>query len=103
MSRVANWTSAFQGAFTLMLTVVTLLLGVSLKVDEDLPWASPIVVGLLIAAAVGSASFILVEAKIAKEPILPMSLLLQRTPAAVGMVNLYVDYPLSVLVINCRS
>lgn len=81
----------YLGAFTLMITVASLLLGVSLKTDEDLAWGNPIVVSLLVTAACGGTAFIFVETRVAREPILPMSLLLQRTPAAVGLSNFFVS------------
>ncbi|KZW03875.1 MFS general substrate transporter [Exidia glandulosa HHB12029] len=81
----------YLGALTLMITVASLLLGVSLKTDEDLAWSNPIVVGLLVTAVLGGAAFAFVEARVAREPILPMSLLLQRTPAAVGLSNFFVS------------
>lgn len=78
----------YLGALTLMITVASLLLGVSLKTDEDLAWGDPIVVGLLVTAVLGGVAFAFIETRVAREPILPMSLLLQRTPAAVGLSNL---------------
>ncbi|KAH7100557.1 vacuolar amino acid permease [Auriculariales sp. MPI-PUGE-AT-0066] len=87
----------YLGALTLMSTVATLLLGVSLKTDEDLPWSSPVVIGLLITAALSAVAFVFVESKVAKEPILPMSLLTERTPAAVGSTNLCVSVGLHLL------
>jgi hypothetical protein len=76
------------GSFTIVGTVGSLLLGFSLKTGEELPWAHPWVWGLLVASVVFGLCFIIVETKIAKEPVLPMRLLFRRTPLAVALANL---------------
>ncbi|UFP96434.1 MFS transporter [Gloeobacter morelensis MG652769] len=62
----------YWGAVLLMLTVVPLLAALSLE-KEKYAWDSPLVLGLLAAAAVGFGLFIFAERR-AKEPILPLSL-----------------------------
>jgi len=77
------------GALTLVSSVGTLLLGVSLKTEEDMPWSHPLIIGLLAGSLTCTILFILVETYIAREPVLPMKLLLQRTPAAVAASNFF--------------
>lgn len=79
----------FFGSFTLAGTVGALLLGVSLKESAALPWASPIVWGLLVASGVLMIVFVIVEAKLAVSPVLPLRLITQRTPLAVCLTNLF--------------
>lgn len=79
----------FFGSFTLAGTVGALLLGVSLKESAALPWASPIVWGLLVASGVLMIVFVMVEAKLAVSPVLPLRLITQRTPLAVCLSNLF--------------
>lgn len=79
----------FLGSFTLAGTVGALLLGVSLKESAALPWASPIVWGLLVASGVLMIVFVTIEAKIAVSPVLPLRLITQRTPLAVCLSNFF--------------
>jgi MFS family permease len=76
------------GSFTLIICVGSLLLGFSLKGTEELEWRDPWVWGLLLTSFIFLIAFIGVEAKISPEPIMPMSLLLSRTPFAVALTNL---------------
>lgn len=77
------------GSLTLVLTVGCLLLGLSLKSTEELPWSHPIVWGLLISSAVWCALFIMVESWWAPYPVMPMRLIKQRTPLAVSLSNFF--------------
>ncbi|KAF8707361.1 vacuolar amino acid permease, partial [Rhizoctonia solani] len=77
----------YAGSFTLVVCVGSLLLGLSLKTGEDLKWSSPIVVSLLCLGAVFAVVFVLVEAKWAPEPVMPMRLLTMRTPFFVAVSN----------------
>ncbi|QRW19223.1 major facilitator superfamily transporter [Rhizoctonia solani] len=77
----------YAGSFTLVVCVGSLLLGLSLKTGEDLKWSSPIVVSLLCLSAVFAVVFVLVEAKWAPEPVMPMRLLTMRTPFFVAVSN----------------
>lgn len=78
----------YFGSLTLASTVGSLLLAVTLRASEELPWSHPWVYGLLITSAIMSVAFIYVEGWFAKEPILPLRLLKQRTPRFVALSNL---------------
>ncbi|KAI0092776.1 MFS general substrate transporter [Irpex rosettiformis] len=77
------------GSLTLVGTVGCLLLGLSLKSTEELPWSSPVVWGLLLASGVWCILFILVESYWAPYPVMPMKLVTQRTPLAVSLSNFF--------------
>ena len=76
----------FLGAITLVLTLVTLLLGLNTG-GNQVPWTHPLVLGSLIMAGIFLALFIYVEAKVATEPVIPVRLLLDRTVAAACLTN----------------
>ncbi|EKM59678.1 uncharacterized protein PHACADRAFT_87775 [Phanerochaete carnosa HHB-10118-sp] len=77
------------GSLTLVLTVGSLLLGLSLKSTEELPWSHPVVWGLLVSSAVWCALFVMVESRWASYPVMPMRLVRQRTPLAVSLSNFF--------------
>lgn len=77
----------FLGSLTLVSAVACLLVAVTLNVVEETPASDPLVYGLFTASAISLVLFIGVEAKVAKEPILPMRLLTSRTPVATAIVN----------------
>ena len=77
------------GSLTLVLTVGCLLLGLSLKSTEELPWSHPIVWGLLVASVVWCVLFVIVESYVAPYPVMPMRLVKQRTPLAVSLSNFF--------------
>ncbi|OCH88298.1 MFS general substrate transporter [Obba rivulosa] len=79
----------FLGSFTLVGTVGCLLLGISLKSTEELPWSNPIIWGLLLASAISCAFFIYVETYVSPYPVMPMRLIKQRTPLAVSLSNFF--------------
>ncbi|CAL1702255.1 unnamed protein product [Somion occarium] len=79
----------FLGSITLVSTVGCLLLGLSLKSTEELPWTHPLVWGLLVASIVWAVLFVLVEARWAPFPVMPIRLVTQRTPLAVSLSNLF--------------
>ncbi|EMD40562.1 hypothetical protein CERSUDRAFT_111161 [Gelatoporia subvermispora B] len=79
----------FLGSFTLVGTVGCLLLGLSLKSTEELPWSNPIIWGLLLASVVWCAFFIYVETYVSPYPVMPMRLIKQRTPLAVSLSNFF--------------
>lgn len=79
----------FAGSFTLVMTVGSLLLGLSLKSTEEMPWSHPLIWGLLVASAVWGALFMLVELYWAPYPVMPMRLIKQRTPLAVSFSCLF--------------
>nr|GAT53986.1 predicted protein [Mycena chlorophos] len=77
------------GSFTLVGFVGCLLLGVSLKSTEELPWSHPLIYGLLVVSVISGISFVLVEKYWAVSPVMPLHLLMQRTPFAVSVSNLW--------------
>lgn len=77
------------GSLTLVLTVGCLLLGLSLKSTEEMPWSHPVICGLLVSSAVFCALFIMVESWWAPYPVMPMRLIKQRTPLAVSLSNFF--------------
>lgn len=79
----------FLGSLTLVGAVGCLLLGLSLKSTEELPWSHFIVWGLLAASAVSCVLFIFVESYWAPYPVMPMRLITQRTPLAVSLSNFF--------------
>ena len=76
----------FLGAVTLILTLVTLLMGLNTG-GNQVPWTHPIVLTSLPLSAVFLGIFIYVEARVASEPIIPVKLLLDRTVAAACLTN----------------
>ncbi|KAG0705491.1 vacuolar amino acid permease [Suillus ampliporus] len=77
----------FMGSFTLVGAVAGLLLGFSLKTTEELPWSHPLIWGLFCTSAVFWVAFILVEARWAPYPVMPLRLITRRTPLAVSLAN----------------
>ncbi|KAF1849201.1 MFS general substrate transporter [Cucurbitaria berberidis CBS 394.84] len=67
----------FIGAILMTLSILALLIPLEVGGDR-VPWSSPIIMVLLIGSAVFGALFLATEAWIAKEPMLPLSLLRQR-------------------------
>ncbi|KAJ5613036.1 hypothetical protein N7510_006230 [Penicillium lagena] len=76
----------FLGAVTLVITLVTLLLGLNTG-GNQVPWTHPLVLTSLPLAAVFLGIFIFVEVKVASEPIIPVRLLLDRTVLAACLIN----------------
>lgn len=77
----------FLGALSLVLGLSSTLIGLSLMSANDLPISNPLVWG---GFAIGFASisfFFYAEAKIARNPILPLRLITQRSGAAVAFAN----------------
>ncbi|KAI0637813.1 vacuolar amino acid permease [Trametes polyzona] len=77
------------GSFTLVGTVGCLLLGLSMKSTEELPWSHPLIWGLLLASLVFGAAFIWVETCYSPYPVMPMRLIKQRTPLFVSLSNFF--------------
>ncbi|TXT03854.1 hypothetical protein VHUM_04331 [Vanrija humicola] len=84
----------YAGSTLLAAAIGSLLLGVSLKTAASKPdggeyaWSDPLVAGLLAAFVVITIVFLVVEGKYAAEPVLPLGLLMRRTPASVAFSNL---------------
>lgn len=76
----------FLGAITLVITLVTLLLGLNTG-GNQVPWTHPIVLTSLPLSAVFLGIFIYVEARVASEPVIPVKLLLDRTVASACLTN----------------
>lgn len=76
----------FLGAFSLVTTLVLLLLGLN-SGGNIVPWNHPLVYVSLPLSGVSLLAFIYVEARIAKEPIIPVKLLLDRTVAGACLTN----------------
>jgi MFS family permease len=83
----------FLGSATLVGTVASLLVSLTLKTsaDQELPWSDYRVWGLLVVSAVFGIAFILVEKYVSSEPIMPLRLITQRTPAFVAVSNFLIS------------
>jgi len=69
--------------------VSTMILGLNLGGNE-LPWTHPLVLTMLPLAALFFILFLVVEGKFAKQPILPLYLLSNRTPLVAALVFSFV-------------
>ena len=76
----------FLGAITLVITMVTLLLGLNTG-GNQLPWSHPLVLVSLPLSAAFLGLFVYIEARVATEPIIPIKLLLDRTVASACLTN----------------
>ncbi|KAF4630452.1 hypothetical protein G7Y89_g7685 [Cudoniella acicularis] len=76
----------FLGAFTLVVTLVLLLLGLN-SGGNIVPWTHPLVLISLPLSLVSLLLFIYIEAKVASEPVIPVTLLLNRTVMAACLCN----------------
>jgi hypothetical protein len=79
----------WAGSFTLVICVGSLLLALSLKTTEEYPWDHPVVATLLAGSVVFAMLFFLAEKHWAVEPVMPLRLLVQRTPLFVSLTSLY--------------
>ena len=80
----------FLGSSLLIATLVLLLLGLN-SGGNTLPWDHPLILAAFAAFALSFCIFVLVETKIAAEPILPLRLLLNRTVASVCLTNWFIN------------
>lgn len=76
----------FLGAVTLIITLVTFLLGLNTG-GNQVPWTHPLVLTSLALSAVFLVLFVYVEVKLASEPIIPVHLLLDRTVLSACLTN----------------
>ncbi len=76
----------FLGAFTLVASLVLLLLGIN-SGGNIVPWSHPIVLVSLPLSVVFFLAFIYIEDRVASEPIIPVRLLLNQTVAAACLTN----------------
>jgi MFS family permease len=74
------------GAFTLILTLILLLLGLN-SGGNVVPWTHPLVLTTLPLSAVFLFVFIYVESSYAEEPVIPVRLLLNRTVLSACLTN----------------
>lgn len=79
----------FLGAITLVGSVSLILVGLSLG-GNQLPWDAPLVYGSLIGGFVLLVIFVLVEKYVAREPLLPLRVLFNRTPLFVALTNWFI-------------
>ena len=76
----------FAGAFVLILALSIQLVGLGLGGNE-LPWNSPVVIGLLIGSVVLLAIFVAIESRTTAIPIIPLRMLKGRLPIATQISN----------------
>ncbi|KAK2603583.1 hypothetical protein QQS21_004263 [Conoideocrella luteorostrata] len=76
----------FSGALTLVATLVLLLLGLN-SGGNVVKWSHPLVLVSLSLSIVALVLFVCIESRWAKEPIIPMRLLLDRTVLAACFIN----------------
>lgn len=76
----------FLGAVTLIMTLVTFLLGLNTG-GNQVPWTHSLVLTTLPLSAVFLGVFIYVEANLASEPVIPVHLLLDRTVLSACLTN----------------
>lgn len=76
----------FLGAFTLVLTLVLLLLGLN-SGGNIVPWTHPLVLSSLPLSLLSLALFIYIEDRVAAEPIIPVRLLLNRSVISALLTN----------------
>lgn len=78
------------GALTLVSAVAMLLVGLSLGGNE-LPWANPIVVVTLVGGLAIFGAFVAVEKYVAREPLMPLSVLFHKTPGFVSLACFFIS------------
>jgi hypothetical protein len=92
----------WAGSATLVTCIGAFVVAVSLKSAEGYSWSDPLVIGLLVASAGFAVLFFLAEKHWAKEPVMPLRLLTQRTPLFVALSNLCVPSLLNSLYLNTQ-
>ncbi|CZT05148.1 related to multidrug resistance protein fnx1 [Rhynchosporium graminicola] len=76
----------FLGAFTLLVTLVLLLLGLN-SGGNILPWTHPLILASFPLSSAALCAFVYIELYVAAEPVIPVRLLLNRTVAAACLCN----------------
>ncbi|KAL7006572.1 hypothetical protein EMMF5_003738 [Cystobasidiomycetes sp. EMM_F5] len=79
----------FLGALSMVSAVTLLLLGLSLG-GNQYEWSHPIVYGSIIGGSVLLVIFVLIEKYVAREPLLPLRVLFNRTPLFVSLTNWFI-------------
>ncbi|KAJ7234813.1 MFS general substrate transporter [Mycena rebaudengoi] len=77
----------YAGTFSLVAALLTFLLGMNFKTILSYEWEDPNVWGYLVASVVLLCTFLVVEFKLAAEPVMAVELLRQRTPFFVATHN----------------
>ncbi|KAJ7647857.1 MFS general substrate transporter [Roridomyces roridus] len=77
----------YAGSATLVLALVTFLLGMNFKSTGGYEWSDPQVWGLLVTGVAIASLFVLIELKFASEPVMPITMLKRRTPGFVALHN----------------
>ncbi|KAJ7700702.1 MFS general substrate transporter [Mycena rosella] len=77
----------YAGSASLMLALLTSLVGMSFKTSAGYEWEDPRVWGLLTTGVVLACLFVLIELKFAVEPGMPISMLKRRTSGFVALNN----------------
>uniref|UniRef100_A0A8H7XZJ5 Major facilitator superfamily (MFS) profile domain-containing protein n=1 Tax=Psilocybe cubensis TaxID=181762 RepID=A0A8H7XZJ5_PSICU len=80
----------YLGSASLMMTVGSILMFLSARYNETLPWSNPRVIISITSAAVFSVIFFLVELFVSPEPVLAPFLLRRKIPVLVGFSNFLV-------------
>lgn len=80
----------YGGSLSLLLTVGSILIFLSSRYNQGLPWSDTTVAASLITAAVSGMSFLVLELLIVPEPVMAPFLLVQRIPVLVGASNFLV-------------
>lgn len=79
----------YLGALTVVSAVICFLLATSMGGNSH-PWNDPLVYGLLVASVVLGVLFCFVEKNIAANPLMPWSIISNRTPFASSLTNFFV-------------
>ncbi|KAJ7718948.1 MFS general substrate transporter [Mycena maculata] len=77
----------YAGSASLVLALLTFLVGMSFKTTAAYEWEDPHVWAFLTAGVVFACLFVLIELKYAVEPIMPITMLKRRTPGFVALNN----------------
>ncbi|KAF7307903.1 Vacuolar amino acid permease [Mycena kentingensis (nom. inval.)] len=102
----------YLGSITLLISVLSLLIFLSSRYNESLPWADPRVLAPLILAIVFFAAFLGVEIFVAPEPVMAPGMLRQKVPVLVSASNFLVAacnftvtyfYPMFFMVVGLQS
>ncbi|KAF7295886.1 Vacuolar amino acid permease [Mycena chlorophos] len=80
----------YFGTLTLLLFVGSFSVLLSTRYNESLPWPHPTVFIPLVLTIASFVAFIFIELRIAPEPIMPASLLVQRVTVLIGASNFFV-------------
>ncbi|CCG83941.1 protein of unknown function [Taphrina deformans PYCC 5710] len=89
----------FGGSICIVVAVCCLILGFNIG-GNMVPWLSVIPICLLSAFVILVITFVVIEAKFAREPIMPMRLMTARTPLLTALINFFSSASYFVLVFN---